>query len=199
MAFESVHPGDATANIACDDVGGDKVQIIKPAFGADGVATMVDATNRLPVAATVSGTVPVSGAVSVSSTPASARTTDTVSAAMASDAVMVGTTAATPKFAFANVAAASTDAVLVPAVSGKRIRVLAYRMTVAASATNATFNSKPVGAGVAVTETHQLDARATWSSGFSPVGHMQTTSGDGLSVTTSTGSQVGVGVVYIEV
>lgn len=199
MAFESVNPGDASKLIACDDVGGERVQVVKPAFGPDGVATMVDETNRLPVSSVVSGTVAVAGAVTVSSQPASSRTTDTVSAALATDAIMIGGTVATPKFAFANVAASSTDSSIVAAVAGKRIRVLSYRLNVAATATNATFNTKPGGAGTAVSETYQLDARATWSSGFSHVGHIQTGVSEGLAVTTSTGSQVGVGVVYIEV
>lgn len=37
------------AVVATDDVGGRHVQVIKPAFGGDGVATMVDAANPLPV------------------------------------------------------------------------------------------------------------------------------------------------------
>lgn len=199
MGVESVAPGDASKLIACDLVAGDSHQLVKLEYGTDGSATMVDATNRLPVAATISGTVPVSGSVAVSAAPASARTTDSVSAALATDAIAVGTTMATPKFAFVNAAAATTDTSIVAAVTGKKIRVLAFRLNVAGTATNATFNSKPAGAGVAKSETFQLDARGGFSGGFSPVGHFETVSGEGLTVTTGAGSQVGVGVVYVEV
>ena len=195
MGVESVQPGDNTKLIACDDVDGDRYQLMKVCYGSDGTATMADATNRLPVQATVSGTVPVSGTVTVGSAPPSARATDSVAAAAQSDAIMVGGTACTPKFAFSNVAASTTAGTLVAAVTGKKIRVIGFRLNVAGTATNVTLNS----ASAARTETFQLDARAVWSSGFSQVGHLETNVGEALTVTTGAGSQVGVDVVYIEV
>lgn len=46
----SVTPG-AGASIATDDVGGIQYQLVKPAFGEDGTATMVSDTDPLPIAA----------------------------------------------------------------------------------------------------------------------------------------------------
>src|SRR4051812_3132623 len=46
--------------IATDDVGGAQYQLIKPAFGTDGNATLVSATNPLPVTVgSVTGTIGV--------------------------------------------------------------------------------------------------------------------------------------------
>ena len=45
-----------TADIRTEDVGGVQVPIVKAAFGGDGVATVVDASNGLP-------TTPATGAV----------------------------------------------------------------------------------------------------------------------------------------
>ena len=74
MTLDSVPitPGTG-ADIATDTVGGLQVQVIKPAFGGDGVATMVSATDPLPVTGTVtitdgSGPVTVDGTVAVSGT-----------------------------------------------------------------------------------------------------------------------------------
>lgn len=129
----------------------------------------------------------------------SLRTTDAVSAALAVDKLMNDRTELTPKFARANVASGTTDGSIVAAVASKKIRVLAFRINLAGTATNVTFNSKPAGAGTAISEVFQLDARGGFSGGFSPVGHFETASGEGLSVTTAAGSQVGIGVVYVEV
>ena len=51
-------PGDGSV-IATDDVGGRQFQVIKPAFGVDGQATFVSATDPLPVAVTFPTTQPV--------------------------------------------------------------------------------------------------------------------------------------------
>lgn len=156
----------------------------------------VDVT-RLP--ALVAGSALI-GSVDVNSVPAAARATDTISSAHATDVIMSNLTALTPKFAKANVAASTTDGAIVAAVAAKQIRVLSYRLQAGATATNVTFNTKPGGAGTAVTELIATGPTTGSSSqGFSPVGHFQTAAGEGLSVTTGTGSTVGVGVVYIEV
>ena len=104
-----------------------------------------------------------------------------------------------PKFAKANIAASTTDGALVSAVAGKKLRVVGFRVMAGATATNVTFNSKPGGAGTAISETMACGANGGQHGAFSPVGHFQTAAGEGLTVTTGAGSTVGVGVVYIEV
>jgi len=142
----------------------------------------------------------VSGAfVQVKTMPAAAVTTDSLGAADMTNVVMNGLTSLTPKFAKANVAASTTDGSIVAAVGGKKIRVLAFRIHTAGTATNVTFNSKPAGAGTAISELFALGANGGHSPGYSPVGHFETVSGEGLTVTTGTGATTGIGVVYVEV
>lgn len=102
------------------------------------------------------------------------------------------------KFAFANIAAATTDGVIVAAVTGKRIRVLAYSCSPAGTATSTTFNSKGAGAGTAITAANQCPASNIQPGGFSPVGYFQTNAGEGLTATTGTGATVGINITYIE-
>lgn len=77
------------------------------------------------------------GAVTVSSQPARSRTTDTVSAATATDALMSGTTQLTPKFARLSTAS-SGDQALISAVVDKKLRVIAMQIVCTAS-TNAIY------------------------------------------------------------
>lgn len=130
---------------------------------------------------------------------AATRTLDSVSAALATDAIMNNLTALTPKYAKANIAAATVDGAVVAAVAGKKIRVLLFRIHVGATATNVTFNSKPAGAGVAISELFAAGANGGHHGALSPFGHFETLAGEGLAVTTGAGSTAGVGVVYIEV
>jgi len=109
------------------------------------------------------------------------------------------TSSSTVKFAFANVAAASTDSSIIAAVTSKKIRVLEFRVHAGATATNITFNSKPSGGGVAISELFACAINGGRADGFNPFGHFETVSGEGLTVTTGAGSTVGVGVVYVEV
>lgn len=139
------------------------------------------------------------GQVDLNSVPASARTTDTNSVAHATDKIMNNITELTPKFAKANITASSTDSNIVTAVGGKIIRVLSFRIHTAGTATNVTFNSKPAGAGTAISELFACGANGGRSEGFNPIGHFQTTSGEGLTVTTGAGSTTGIGVTYVEV
>ena len=108
-------------------------------------------------------------------------------------------TALTPKRAFANVAAGQTDSSIVAAVSQKKIRVISVAMVSGATATNVTFNTKPGGAGSAVSP---LFANAANSGVVLPVnqwGWFQTSTGEGLTVTTGAGSTTGILVGYLEV
>ncbi len=110
-----------------------------------------------------------------------------------------GSTALTPKFAFANVAASQTDSSLVAAVATKKIRVVACVFVAGATATTVTFNSKPAGAGTAITSLFADGANGGAVLGFNPVGWFQTTAGEGLTVTTGAGSTTGFTLVYLEV
>jgi hypothetical protein len=176
-----ITPG-AGVTIAADDVGGILYQVMKLAIGGDGVASFVSAGSPLPVSA-----------------PASLRTTHHLGAATMVDAVMTGYVESTPKFAKANIAASQTDANIVTAVGGKSILVLLFRLHAGGTATTVVFNSKPAGAGTAISEVFAMPINGNHSPGFSPVGHFKTTSGEGLTVTTGAGSTTGIGVVYAEV
>lgn len=98
----------------------------------------------------------------------------------------------TSQYAKANVAASQTDSSLVAAVTGKRIRVLSFRVMTGATATNVTFNS----ASTAISETFACGANGGIASPWSPTGHFMTASGEALTVTTGSGSTTGIGVVY---
>ena len=177
----AITPG-AGATVAADDIGGVLWQRVKVGWGGDGVAGDVSAANPLPVSA-----------------PAATRTTHHLGAADMVDAIMQGLTALTPKFAKANVAQSTTDGSIIAGVASKILVVLEFRLHCGATATNATFNTKPAGAGTAISELFALGANGGHSPGFCPVGHFKTGVGEGLSLTTGAGSTVGVGVVYVEV
>lgn len=114
--------------------------------------------------------------------------------------IMNGTTALTPKHAIVMIAASTTDGPFVTAVGGKKIRIVLFRLHTGASATSVTFNRKPAGAGVAISETFALGANGGHSPGFCAQGHFADTGvGEGITVTTGAGSTTGVGIVYLEV
>ncbi len=132
-------------------------------------------------------------------TAPSAATTDSVSVKIATDKIMNNLTELTPKYAFANVAASQTDSNIVTAVASKKIRVLALYAVAGATATNLTFNSKPAGAGTAISALFANAANGGEILPFNPVGWFESASGEGLTVTTGAGSTTGIGVVYVEV
>ena len=103
------------------------------------------------------------------------------------------------RYAFANIAAASTDASVVAAVAGKKLRVVALVLLCGATATTITFNSKPAGAGTAISMQFQNAANGGAVLGFNQAGWFETTAGEGLTATTGVGSTTGVQVVYVEV
>lgn len=107
---------------------------------------------------------------------------------------------------FQNVAQSQTDTALVAAVAGKRIRVAGFVLSGGASATSVTFNSKPVGAGSAISEAFTAPANSDFSPPIAnldtlgPVGTtlggwFTTNLGEGLSVTTGAGATVGIQVL----
>ena len=105
----------------------------------------------------------------------------------------------TPLRAFSNVAASQTDANLVSAVASKQIVVIALFMVTGATATNVTFNSKPAGAGTAISPLVADSANGGLVLPKNELGWFATNSGEGLTVTTGAGSTTGIMVVYITV
>src|SRR5258707_14728020 len=98
--------------------------------------------------------------------------------------------------AFVNVAASQTDNALVPAVANRAIRVKSLVLMPGATATDITFNSKPTGAGSAISPTFAGGVRTTVVLPHEPLGWFQTKAGEGLTVTSGAGSTVGIIVVF---
>jgi hypothetical protein len=98
---------------------------------------------------------------------------------------------------FANIATATTDGQVVAAVSNRRIRVIAVAMVCGGTATSVTFNTKPAGAGSAISP---LFANAANGGAVLPPndhGWFTTNVGEGLSATTTAaGSTTGILVTY---
>ncbi len=137
--------------------------------------------------------------VDVTRMPAAARTTDSMAAALVTDALMNGNTALTPKFAFANISASTTDGSVVAAVTSKKLRVLGFVIMAGGTATNVTLNTKPAGAGTAKTCLFACPANGGVAAGFNPLGWFETVSGEGLAATTGAGATTGILVCYAEV
>jgi hypothetical protein len=136
-------------------------------------------------------TQPVSGTVAVSNFPVS------IIASLNAAAVYFGTTALTPQYAFANISSGTTDASLVALSAGNKIIVLAASMQCGSTATTATFNTKPSGAGQAISMTYQNGGNGGEILPFCPVGWFATQTSQGLTITTGSGSTTGVTVVYV--
>lgn len=103
------------------------------------------------------------------------------------------------KYAKANVAASQTDSSIVSAVTGRKIRVLAVAAVAGGTATNLTFNSKPAGAGTAISALLANGANGGEVLSYNEVGWFETVVSEGLTVTTGAGSTTGIQVVYVEV
>lgn len=101
--------------------------------------------------------------------------------------------------AFANVTASSTDSSIIAAVSGKSIVVVQLAMVSGATATNVTFNSKPSGAGSAISPLFANGANGGAVLNYNQQGWFKTSPGEGLTVTTGSGSTTGILVGYITI
>ncbi len=99
--------------------------------------------------------------------------------------------------AIANVAQSQTDSSIIAAVAGKKIRVTAVVAVAGGTATNLTFNSKPAGAGVAISPLFANGINGGEVLPFNPQGWFETVSGEGLTVTTGAGSTTGILVTYV--
>jgi hypothetical protein len=134
-----------------------------------------------------------------SAIPAGANLIGRTSNTSETSAIYDGTTALTPKFAKANISASTTDGAIISAVASKKLRVIAWIAQPGGTATNVTFNTKPGGAGTAISALFACGANTPVGGGFNPVGWFETSSGEGLTATSGTGSTVGIQVVYVEV
>lgn len=112
----------------------------------------------------------------------------------------------TPQYAFVNVAASTTDSNIVSAISALvPIRVLGVMVMAGGTATDVTFNSKGSGAGTAISCKFACSANGGAVLPLAPPtpeesmnsGWFQTLPGQALTVTTGSGSTVGIQVVYI--
>lgn len=95
-----------------------------------------------------------------------------------------------------DIAASQTDSSLVSAVSGARIAVHQVAVMTGATATNVTFNTKPSGAGTAISPQFQCGANGGIVLPYSEKPWFYTSAGEGLSVTTGAGSTTGILVYY---
>lgn len=101
----------------------------------------------------------------------------------------------TELYAFVN-AGVGTDTSVVAAVAGSKIRVLSVSLSGgAAGVSTITFNTKPGGAGTAISPLISLAANG-WAAADSEFGLFETTVSQGLSVTVAT-TAVGVRVTYV--
>ena len=94
--------------------------------------------------------------------------------------------------AVANVAAAQTDSNLVTAVASNKIRVVFVSAKAGGTATDLTFNSKPAGAGVAISPLFANLARGSTDLPLNEHGWFETVSGEGLTCTTGAGATTGI-------
>ena len=100
--------------------------------------------------------------------------------------------------AIANVGASQTDSSLVAASGSTVIYVLGIQMVTGGTATNVTFNSKPAGAGTAISQLFANAANGGAVLTPSGIPYYKTNAGEGLSVTTGTGSTTGISVQYAQ-
>jgi hypothetical protein len=163
--------------------------------------SLIDGTQKVQIVDALGNVVSVTGNKLDVNTTLGAGTAllGQIISALQTGVIYLGTTALTPKFAFANVPVSQTDYNLVTAVAGKKIRIVSWDVVTGGVATNLTFNSKGGGAGTAISPIYQNAANGGEVINFSPVGHMETSSGEALTCTTGAGSTSGVQLTYIEV
>jgi hypothetical protein len=121
--------------------------------------------------------------------------TATVNVAQDTSVIKLGATSLTPKFAKISLSATGDP---VAAVTGKKIRVLAYNLM-----GNGAVNAKFVSGGGAPSDLTGLKYIAAAGQGicapFNPVGWFETVSGEKLTLNLSASVAVGGELVYVEV
>lgn len=105
--------------------------------------------------------------------------------------------AAGDSHAFANINGGVTDGAVVAATPAKKIRVVAAVLQAGAAAITVTFNSKPGGAGVAITSAFALVGGGNLVFPFNPEGWFETVAGEALTATTgASANPVGIQLTY---
>lgn len=201
----SITVDDGNGSLSIDDNGGSLTVDGTVAATQSGtwnvgtVTAVTGITNALPA-----GTNNI-GDVDVLTQPARARATDTISAAIATDALMSGTTALTPKFAKIS-AAASGDNTLVAAVTSKKIRVLSLFLVNSGTAVSVYFTSGAGGTAISGDSTNKIPLDKTgaagpagFSLGHNPQGWFETASGAALMLNLSAAQGVAGHLTYLEV
>lgn len=130
--------------------------------------------------------------VDVTRMPAAARTTDSIAAALQTDAIMNGLTALTPAFAVID-AASSGDNTLIAAAASKVTRVHAVFL-VAAAAVTVRFESG--ASGTALTGQMNVAANSGFVLPFNPLGWFQTGTNTLLNLELSGATSVDGCIVY---
>lgn len=199
--WQATQPVSGTFWQAIQPVSGTFWQATQPVSGTFWQATQ-------PVSLATAPTTPVTGTfwqatqpVSLATMPALAAGTATVGETISTAQVATvfdGTTSLTVKNAFANIAASTTDGAVVAAVASKKLCVLGLVVEDGATATTIVFNSKPAGAGTAISMTFQNGVNGGAVLSYGPGCWFETVSGEGLSATTGAGSTTGVQVKYVE-
>lgn len=159
-------------------------QVVELATIIAGVATVISAANPLPTTDTVT------------SMPATSDTTDTMSAALQVGKLKSGITDITPGYKFLNLAASQTDTVIQAATTSKKVLVVSLVVIAGATPSTTVFNSKPAGAGVAVTPTYTWAANGGIVLPFNPAGWFVSAVGEGLTVSSGAGSTTEIQVTY---
>lgn len=158
-----------------------------------GGSLTVDNSGTFAVQAAQSGTWNVG---TVTTLPARAATTDTITAKLATDAIQNGTTALTPKYAKIS-ASSSGNNTVVAAVTSKKIRVLGWNL-VGNGAVNAKWQDG--ASGTDLTGLYYVAAAGGGISvPFNPVGWFETSSNTLLNLNLSGAVAVGGSLCYVEV
>lgn len=189
----------ADFDIAVDVVASRDYQYIKQAFGVDGTATIVSASNPLPVTigsagtatpVTVSGTATVTGTVNVgtvTTAPATARTSDSIAATLQVDRLNNGLTPVTPQAVVVS-AATSGDNTLLAAAGASNIILVHQCILIADTSVTVRFESG--ASGTALTGRMLIDAKQGFVLPFSPVGWFKTAANTLLNLELSGAIQV---------
>lgn len=135
--------------------------------------------------------------------PAGDRETDSVSAAKTGDAMMMDHAPYQVLRAWANISASTTDGAFtggtIPSLdSGFKYRIVWFHLHARGTATQVTFNSKPSGAGTAMSPTYECGVNSGRSEGPNEYGWFETSNSNGITVTTGAGSTVGVAIGYVK-
>lgn len=166
---------------------------------ADGDWSVLQLTDQGFLRTVLGAGVEAIGSVIVTSVPAAAATSDQFGSVDDGSKIMNGLVPMTPKIAFASIAASQTDSILVPAVSGKRIKIIKGWAQTDATATQATLKSKGAGAGTAIAPPFRNAANlGEVLNGGDAYGWPKTNVGEALAVDTGTGSTTSFWFLYVE-